>query len=166
FSPDGMHIVSASEDRTARIWNTATGECEAELKGHSDLVTSAVFSPDGMHIVSTSDDYTASTWNATTGQCEAVWKGHTSVPSLSDNSYLSIVSSLPEGVFTHRNSTGKFHVSLQPSFLDIYKDTIFHTINFHKILIPPPFQKPSCISCHLSKICLGYQSGEILILEV
>ena len=59
FSPDSRHIVSASFDKTAKIWNTSTGECEAELKGHSRWVVSAVFSPDGMHIVTASDDYTA-----------------------------------------------------------------------------------------------------------
>ena len=53
-----MHIVSASYDHTARIWNTVTGECEAELN-HMDWVNSAVFSPDGMHIVSASSDCTA-----------------------------------------------------------------------------------------------------------
>ena len=58
FSPDGMHIVSASCDSTAQIWNTITGECEAELN-HTDQVNSVVFSPDGIHIVSTSYDYTA-----------------------------------------------------------------------------------------------------------
>ncbi|KAF8800341.1 WD40 repeat-like protein [Phlegmacium glaucopus] len=166
FSPDGKHIVSASYDKTARIWNTVTGECEAELKGHSSLVRSAVFSPDGMHVVSASDDYTARLWNATTGECEAVLEGHTSIPSLSDNSQVPFASSIPDGVFTHSNSIGKFHVSLQPSFLDIYNDTIFHTISLHKIWIPPPFRKPSSISCYLSKICLGYESGEILVLEV
>ncbi|KAF8797378.1 WD40 repeat-like protein, partial [Phlegmacium glaucopus] len=74
FSPDGMHIVSVSADCTAQIWNTATGECEAELKGHSSSVTSAVFSPDGMHIVSASADHTAQIWNTATGECEAVLK--------------------------------------------------------------------------------------------
>ncbi|KAF8813538.1 hypothetical protein BYT27DRAFT_7335127 [Phlegmacium glaucopus] len=76
FSPDGMHIVSASADCTAWIWNTATGECEAELKGHSGWVNSAVFSPDSMHIVSASYDKTAQIWNTATGECEAELKGH------------------------------------------------------------------------------------------
>jgi len=76
FSSDGMHIVSASRDNTAQIWNTATGECEAELKGHSGSVSSAVFSPDGMHIVSASADHTARIWNTTTGECKAELKGH------------------------------------------------------------------------------------------
>ena len=55
FSLDGMNIVSASDDKTAWIWNTITGECELELTGHSDRVRSAVFSPDGMYIVSASN---------------------------------------------------------------------------------------------------------------
>jgi len=71
FSPDKMHIVSASGDHTARIWNATTGECEAELKGHLAEVISGVFSPDSMHIVSASVDHTAQIWNTITGECEA-----------------------------------------------------------------------------------------------
>ena len=78
FSPDGLHIVSASNDHTARIWNTITGECEEELKGHTDYVNSAVFSPNGMFIVIASNDSTARIWNAVTGECEAELKGHSS----------------------------------------------------------------------------------------
>ena len=52
FSPDGMLIVSASIDQTARIWDTVTRGCKAVLKGHTGSVNSAVFSPDGMNIVS------------------------------------------------------------------------------------------------------------------
>ena len=56
FSPDGMHILSASH-HAAWIWNMVTGECEAELQGHSDTVNSAVFSADGTHIMTTSADF-------------------------------------------------------------------------------------------------------------
>jgi WD40 repeat protein len=76
FSPDGTHVVSASYDNTVRIWNAATGEPEAELKGHSDCVRSAVFSPDGTHVVSASNDNTVRIWNAATGEPEAELKGH------------------------------------------------------------------------------------------
>ena len=64
FSPDGARIVSASGDRTVRVWNAATGECELTLKGHGDRVCSASFSPDGAKIVSASDDRTVRVWNA------------------------------------------------------------------------------------------------------
>ena len=36
FSPDGSRIVTASEDRTARIWDAATGKEIAVLRGHED----------------------------------------------------------------------------------------------------------------------------------
>ena len=45
FSPDGGKIVSASGDKTMRVWSAATGGCELMLEGHSNRVTSAQFSP-------------------------------------------------------------------------------------------------------------------------
>ena len=37
-------ILTASDDNTAKIWDSATGECKQTLSGHSRLVRSAVFS--------------------------------------------------------------------------------------------------------------------------
>ena len=76
FSPDGRNIVSACQDCSVRIWNTALGDCQVVLKGHSNIVNSAGFSPDSRHIVSASNDHTARIWNAVTGECQAVLKGH------------------------------------------------------------------------------------------
>jgi WD40 repeat protein len=36
FSPDGTRIVTASADKTARIWDAATGKEIAVLRGHDD----------------------------------------------------------------------------------------------------------------------------------
>ena len=38
FSPDGARVVTGSDDNTARIWDTATGQTIAVLKGHDDEV--------------------------------------------------------------------------------------------------------------------------------
>ena len=56
FSPDGLKIVSASDDKSVRVWSAVTGECEQTLEGHSESVMSAQFSPDGLKIVSASGD--------------------------------------------------------------------------------------------------------------
>ena len=39
FSPDGKRIVTASADKTARLWDAETGKPIGEpLKGHTDAV--------------------------------------------------------------------------------------------------------------------------------
>ncbi len=67
FSPDGTRIVTASEDKTARLWNVTTGVQIGEPLRHKDRVQSAAFSPDGTRIVTASWDSTARLWDAATG---------------------------------------------------------------------------------------------------
>ena len=75
FSPDGTRVVTASRDKTARVWDVATGTGIAVLKGHEDGVNSAAFSPDGTRVVTASGDKTARVWDAATGAEIAVLKG-------------------------------------------------------------------------------------------
>ena len=72
FSPDGSRIVTASDDKTARVWDAATGKAIAVLSGHEGKVHSAAFSPDGTRIVTASEDKTARLWDAATGNAIAV----------------------------------------------------------------------------------------------
>src|SRR5262249_50574084 len=76
FSPGGSRIVTASEDKTARIWDAATAREIAVLRGHEDPVYSAAFSPDGSHLVTASEDKTARIWDAATAREIAVLRGH------------------------------------------------------------------------------------------
>jgi class 3 adenylate cyclase len=64
WSPDGTRIVTASNDNTARVWDSATGKSLATLQGHTEPVNSAAFSPDGTRIVTASYDKTARVWEA------------------------------------------------------------------------------------------------------
>ncbi len=64
FSPDGKRIVTASWDKTARVWNADGTGKPLVLQGHEDRVRSAVFSPDGQHIVTASLDNTVRVWRA------------------------------------------------------------------------------------------------------
>ena len=76
FSPDGSRIVTASRDKTARIWDAASAKEIAVLRGHEGAVNSAAFSPDGSRIVTASEDKTARIWDAASGKEIAVLRGH------------------------------------------------------------------------------------------
>jgi WD40 repeat protein len=62
FSPDGGAIVSASRDKTVKIWDARTGRLLHTLEGHTNGVFSAAFSPDGGAIVSASVDKAVKIW--------------------------------------------------------------------------------------------------------
>jgi eukaryotic-like serine/threonine-protein kinase len=76
FSPDGTRIVTASYDKTARVWEALTGAELIVLKGHSDRVFCAAYSPDSTHIVTGSADNTARIWDARTGEQLLTLSGH------------------------------------------------------------------------------------------
>ncbi|WP_438044828.1 nSTAND1 domain-containing NTPase [Sorangium sp. So ce128] len=76
FSPDGKRIVTASLDKTVRVWNASgTGE-PLVLRGHEDGVSSAAFSPDGKRIVTAAYDKTVRVWNADGTGEPLVLRGH------------------------------------------------------------------------------------------
>src|SRR5262249_3940769 len=68
FSPDGTLLASASDDFTARVWDTATGKQTAELKGHTSRVLVVAFSPDGARVATASSDGTVRQWDPRTRQ--------------------------------------------------------------------------------------------------
>jgi WD40 repeat protein len=76
FSPDDKYIVTASGDKTARVWDAGTGKMLVELSGHKGWVHSAAFSLDGKSIVTTSEDKTAQVWDAATGSQLIELAGH------------------------------------------------------------------------------------------
>jgi len=55
FSPDGSRIVTASVDKTARLWDARTGVLLAVLADHVEIVPRASFSPDGTQVLTSSE---------------------------------------------------------------------------------------------------------------
>jgi WD40 repeat protein len=67
FSPNGLELVTVSDDHTGRIWSARTGRLLHVLVGHFFPVRAGGYSPDG-HWIVTASQFTAGLWNAETGQ--------------------------------------------------------------------------------------------------
>ena len=65
FAPDGKQLVTASLDKTARIWS-AQGAPIAVLAGHQDRIYRAEFSPDGHWLLTGSRDGSIRVWKRPT----------------------------------------------------------------------------------------------------
>ncbi|MBX7218451.1 MAG: SUMF1/EgtB/PvdO family nonheme iron enzyme [Blastocatellia bacterium] len=65
FSPDGSHMVTASADNTAKVWDVADKQVVLTLAGHQATVNTAEYSRDGKRVVTASYDGTAKVWDAT-----------------------------------------------------------------------------------------------------
>ena len=74
--PCGDRIVSASGDRTIKVWRVADGRCERTLKGHSREVDTLAVLPRGDRIVSGSRDKTVKVWRLADWRCERTLTGH------------------------------------------------------------------------------------------
>ena len=66
FSRDGKYIVSASNDKSIKIWDKETCNLISTLNGHSSFVKSVGISYDSKYIVSGSADKTVKLWDKET----------------------------------------------------------------------------------------------------
>lgn len=64
YAPDGKSIVTASEDRTALVWNMSGDKSEPKVLEHGGAVFKASFSRDSRRILTLSRDGVARVWAA------------------------------------------------------------------------------------------------------
>jgi WD40 repeat protein len=97
LSPDGkwlavggmFHQTNAKAGSIIRLYNFASGQLVALLKGHKNVVVGLAFSPDSRHLISGSTDKTAIIWEVATGKELRRLKGH--------HSYIFAVGFTPDG---------------------------------------------------------------------
>jgi WD40 repeat protein/tetratricopeptide (TPR) repeat protein len=87
FRHDGVLFATASEDRTARVWNATTGEAVTPPLQHEAPVAHVEFSPDGRRLLTTTQR-TVCIWDAETGE--------PLTPPLRPGSHVSAAAFLPE----------------------------------------------------------------------
>jgi WD40 repeat protein len=78
FSTDCTRLVTASEDRTLRLWDAESGELIAVLRGHTGAVRSVTFVGGGRLLVSLADDQTYRVWDVGLAERTGLLRGHTS----------------------------------------------------------------------------------------
>jgi WD40 repeat protein len=70
-------IISASDDKTLKVWDLEMGRELYTLPGHTDSVKAVAVAPDGKRLISSSVDNTLKVWNLKTGEEILCIMGHT-----------------------------------------------------------------------------------------
>jgi WD40 repeat protein len=83
FSSDQKLVVSASFDKTARVWTWTPFACSlaAQLSGHGAEVASATFSPDPRYVATASGDGSARIWQWSSQKLLRELRGHARIVS-------------------------------------------------------------------------------------
>ena len=68
FSPDGAHLVTISDDHTARLWDAASGRLLHALVGHTAPVRAVAFDPAAGSVLTVGWDSRARLWDLASGR--------------------------------------------------------------------------------------------------
>lgn len=77
IAPGDTMFVTGSQDKTAKIWDMATGKALGTLQGHRRGVWNVSFSPVDRVVATTSGDRTIKLWSLSDYSCLKTLEGHT-----------------------------------------------------------------------------------------
>lgn len=89
----GNLLVSASRDKTLKIWDVTTGYCVKTLQGHVDWVRDVAPSIDGRFLFSAGNDQVPRLWDVSSGEAKSTFLGHEHV--------VECVSIAPAATYPH-----------------------------------------------------------------
>ncbi len=87
YSLDGKQVISCADDKSVKVWDTATGTLLRTLGDHSSRVVSIALLPDGKRLLSGTDKGELDLWDFTTGtrerqiEARSDWVGDIAVSS-------------------------------------------------------------------------------------
>jgi WD40 repeat protein/tetratricopeptide (TPR) repeat protein/tRNA A-37 threonylcarbamoyl transferase component Bud32 len=107
LSRDGLKIVTANTDHTARVWDTRTGKPTTPPLLHRSSVNHATFSPNSRLVATASDDETARVWDSETGEPVT--------PPLRHSAIVRSVLFAPNGRLATTTTDGKAQIWAMPT---------------------------------------------------
>jgi WD40 repeat protein len=109
-SPDGKQLLTASWDKTIRLWDVAAGRELQRMEGHTDQVHSVAFLPDGLRALSASQDTTVRLWSLKDGHEIRSFSGHKQpafMVAVTHDGKIAASCGLEDAVFLWDVETGK-----------------------------------------------------------
>ncbi len=110
LSPNSQLAVTASADKTARLFYVQSGKLLRTFVGHSGAVNAVAFSPDSKYVVTGGDDDTAILWSIDSDNPVRRFVGHTdavTVVTFSPDGQSVITASADDTIRYWEVSTGK-----------------------------------------------------------
>ena len=140
YSPDGATLASGSNDDTIRLWDAASGQLKAILKGHMDWISSMSFSPDGATLASGSNDGTVQLWDADSGQIKDTLEWY--------RTWISSMSYSPDGTTLAASGTYDGTVQLWDADSGQIKDTLELPGSVYSVAYTPDGASLVIVSSH------------------
>lgn len=91
FAPDSRHVITVSDDRTARLWDPVSRQPSTPILQHGNAVRRACFNQTSDRVITGSDDGNARIWDTQTGRTVTVQLRH--------KSFVTDVSFAPDGKY-------------------------------------------------------------------
>ncbi|KAF8979687.1 WD40-repeat-containing domain protein, partial [Cyathus striatus] len=169
ISQDGTTIVSGSDDKTVRVWNSHSGKLLNKLKGHSDSVNSVAISQDGSIIVSGSGDNTVRVWNVKNGNCVHVWYLNDPVELVwfnIDQNCIVVNNNKVLSILTFAELD--FFYTLSDTNLNLVVDNWVVNTGTRLFWLPPSFRPAHLHTVALNDItvAIGTMSGRVVIISL
>lgn len=120
LSPNNEFFATASYDKTAKIWDSQSGEIVGILRGHKRGLWKIKFCPFDKLVLTCSGDKTLKLWSLQTYQCLKTFEGHTN--SVLDCKFINRKKILTNDVSNSGSSSGSggnFEVNFKKSFNEI-----------------------------------------------